>query len=130
MTRINLVPPAELTGKHLVAEYRELPRAFKLILGWQHRCQVGDPEPGLPPAYTLGKGHVRFFYNKARWLIDRQFSLILEMIRRGYEPSFRDPESLATGIDWSLQQTELWVPSSFDLLVSRTRIKERLSGTR
>ncbi|ENT03393.1 hypothetical protein C038_02848 [Brucella sp. 63/311] len=31
MTRINCIPPAELTGPHLVAEYRELPRVFALV---------------------------------------------------------------------------------------------------
>ena len=31
MTRINGIPPQELTGPHLVAEYRELPRIFALV---------------------------------------------------------------------------------------------------
>lgn len=30
MTRINCVPVRELGGKHLVAEYRELPRVYAL----------------------------------------------------------------------------------------------------
>ncbi len=30
MTRINCVPVEELSGPHLVAEYRELPRVFAL----------------------------------------------------------------------------------------------------
>jgi len=30
MTRINVIPVEELTTKHLVAEYRENPRAFAL----------------------------------------------------------------------------------------------------
>jgi len=30
MTRINCIPVTELHNKHLVAEYRELPRIFKL----------------------------------------------------------------------------------------------------
>lgn len=29
MTRINVVPVSELVDKHLVAEYRELPRIYK-----------------------------------------------------------------------------------------------------
>lgn len=31
MTRINCVAPIELTTKHLVAEYRELPRIYNLV---------------------------------------------------------------------------------------------------
>lgn len=42
MTRINLIPPSELHYKHLVAEYRELPRVFGLVRraqanGWSIR---------------------------------------------------------------------------------------------
>ena len=29
MTRINVIPPAELSDQHLIAEYRELPRVLK-----------------------------------------------------------------------------------------------------
>ncbi|MBP7000765.1 pyrimidine dimer DNA glycosylase/endonuclease V [Amaricoccus sp.] len=31
MTRINVVPPEELSRAHLVAEYRELPRVFGMV---------------------------------------------------------------------------------------------------
>lgn len=31
MTRINLLPPAQLADQHLIAEYRELPRIFTLV---------------------------------------------------------------------------------------------------
>lgn len=31
MTRINLADPSTLHSKHLLAEYRELPRVFKLV---------------------------------------------------------------------------------------------------
>lgn len=82
MTRINLVPPSALVDKHLVAEYRELPRIFKALYKYPDA-----PPTNLPDSYRLGTGHVRFFYNKAFWLFDRWTQLRDEMKRRGMEPS-------------------------------------------
>lgn len=122
MTRINCIPPQELTDRHLVAEYRELPRVFRLIRKWQERPSE------LPQSYTMGKGHVRFFYNKALWLMIRQQSLIAEMIRRGMSPQFRNANELMAGIDRSRQQESLWTPTYRDQWINRERIKERLDG--
>lgn len=92
MTRINCVPPAELCGKHLVAEYRELPRVFALV-----RAAIARRERFVHvDRYTLGKGHVRFFYTRLAWLAGRQAALIAEMVHRGYSPSFRPPALTAT----------------------------------
>jgi len=55
MTRINVVHPRELVDKHLLAEYRELPRVFALAHSWW--MQGGNPNK-LPIQYTLGEGHV------------------------------------------------------------------------
>ena len=73
MTRINLVPPSELHDKHLLAEYRELPRVFKLA----------RPCDDIPEKYCLGTGHVKFFYNKLEFLYKRQCQLCEEMKRQG-----------------------------------------------
>ena len=112
MTRINCVPPEELSGPHLVAEYRELPRVFGLI-------RKARPGPA-PSEYVLGPGHVRFFYDKAGWLLERQKSLISEMQRRGYRPSHTDPEPLAEG----LYMGE-WTPDAAALELNRQRLAER-----
>lgn len=130
MTRINCVPPEELSGKHLVAEYRELPRLFKLIVQYHDRLTDGDgpPEPDLPPAYTLGKGHVRFFYDKAQWLVERQHALVAEMLRRGYSPTHRNPELLLMDVPTYLRGH--WTPSEEAMRINRARIKERTDGQR
>lgn len=39
MTCINLVDPSTLHSKHLLAEYRELPRVFKLVEAAEKRGQ-------------------------------------------------------------------------------------------
>ncbi len=93
MTRINVVPPFELTTKHLVAEYRELPRIFTLAKRYRHPSEID-----IPPVYTLGKGHMKFFCDKLGWLVKRQQALIDEMKARGYKPQF-GVENLLDGID-------------------------------
>lgn len=87
MTRINLVPPAELEDKHLLAEYRELPRVFALAAAWDRR---GRDTP-VPPAYTLGKGHVAFFYDKLGFLRQRYALLVEEMRDRGFTVNYPEP---------------------------------------
>src|SRR5690606_39948855 len=38
--------------------------------------------------YTLGKGHMLFFYTRLGYLVRRHQDLVTEMKRRGYKPSF------------------------------------------
>lgn len=125
MTRINLIPPEELHDRHLVAEYRELPRIFALIRADDARRAAGVRTPEPPPAYVLGPGHVRFFYDKARWLLARQRLLIAEMRRRGMRPNFEAGEELLAGIEINRQLME-WAPTPAEVEINRARIEERL----
>lgn len=118
MTRINCVPPGELCGKHLVAEYRELPRVFALV-----RAAIARRErPVRADCYTLGKGHVRFFYTRLAWLTRRQAALIAEMRRRGYSPSFGAPPLDGFPPEWCGD----WVPDAEALRINRERIAARM----
>lgn len=120
MTRINCVPPAELTGKHLVAEYRELPRVFALAVAAHKRGPIVAPE-----AYTLGKGHVRFFYTRLAWLARRQAELIAEMVSRGYRPQYGAPS--LDGLPEALCND--WTPTDEAMAINRARIADRLTGS-
>lgn len=124
MTRINCVPAEELTDKHLVAEYRELPRVFTLIEKWQAR---GCPDTGVDQ-YRMGKGHVLFFYNKALWLAIRFDQLVSEMHRRGFKPQYTSQMHRVKDIGWKGQQDSLWAPKHKDVWINRQRIAERLAG--
>jgi len=129
MTRINCIPPSELVDKHLLAEYRELPRVFKLINGWVDRHKDTDchfPTQKLPQEYVLGKGHVMFFYDKGYWLYRRQQSLIKEMKLRGFNPKFTNPYLLFNSIPFTMQGD--WVPTPEAMELNRARIKERLDN--
>jgi len=120
MTRINLVPPQELSGKHLVAEYRELPRVFDLALFYYLR---GDTSP-IPTEYVLGTGHVKFFYDKLLFILKRNNDLIDEMHRRGYHTSFPKRTIEVLNMYPSSLQND-YVPTEEALALNRARIKER-----
>lgn len=125
MTRINCIPVEELHQKHLVAEYRELPRVFTLC---DKHYAAGKPMP-FQFNYTMGKGHVIFFYSKLKWLSDRYSQLIDEMKRRGYSPSFNNnfPNKFnhLPNNYWGV-----WVPTDIDKKINRDRINLRLSQMR
>ena len=119
MTRINCVPVEELSGPHLVAEYRELPRVFALAEKAAQRKHFEQP-----PAYTLGKGHVLFFYTRLGYVSRRHNELIAEMKRRDYKPSFsgirREDFPNIPDRFWGE-----WEPTEEALAINRQRIKER-----
>lgn len=111
MTRINCIPPSELTDKHLVAEYRELPRIFALA----RHCVA-------PAEYVLGTGHMTFFYDKLQYLSDRHAELVREMRHRGFTVNYPKPP---INPDSSLYGQ--WIPTKKAMALNRQRIKERLS---
>ncbi len=125
MTRINCVPAAELTGPHLVAEYRELPRIFGLVRAAIARGEKPDDRRN-PAEYLLGPGHIRFFYPRLGYLAKRQEELICEMLRRGYAPNFTNLAGLLIGIpiEWHGD----WSPSDVALALNRARLAERLQA--
>ena len=127
MTRINLVDPRTLDSRHLVAEYRELPRVFALIRADDARRAAGRTSPAPGPTYVLGKGHVRFFYDKALWLLERQKSLVAEMHRRGMHPRFQPDPALLAGIDMRRQQHG-WTPTPAEIATNQARLDARLAA--
>jgi deoxyribonuclease (pyrimidine dimer) len=122
MTRINCVDPKSLHYKHLIAEYRELPRIFTLVQAIQNKG-LGPSDLDLPLTYRLGTGHVRFFYNKLGWLKRRQKLLTKEIKRRGYKLSY-DSSTLGNGLrkDWFGD----WKPTYIDRIRNIKRINQRL----
>ncbi len=80
MTRINLgIAPRELCDQHLIAEYRELPRAWQYI-----RRGVGH----IPGPFRLGRGHVLWCAQFPGTLGLRFEALVQEMQARGFNPLY------------------------------------------
>ena len=122
MTRINCVPPSELSRQHLIAEYRELPRLYRLIARAVERGEARN-DPRNPRQYVLGKGHVRFFYDKVAWLVHRQWKIYKEMKARGYNPKFRP--SFQPAYRLPTERYRWWEPDEAALKLNRERIAER-----
>lgn len=108
MTRINTLPPELLSDKWLLAEYRELPRVSAL-----------SKYTSAPSNYTLGTGHVKFFYTLGTYLAKRFSQITTEMKRRGYTCNFEyyRPHPAGLNNDWS--------PSKKDLEVNIARLIEK-----
>lgn len=123
MTRINVVPVQSLTTKHLVAEYREimrLPRNLKTALNRKNKPFSFDE---ISDNYTMGKGHVKFFFNKMKYLESRFEQLVEEMLRRGYNPNFRDSSIFKC----SDQFYHNYEPTKEAIRINLERINERLN---
>lgn len=121
MTRINCIPVQELTTKHLVAEYREITRLPNNLAKSLSRAKPFSMSE-IPTQYTLGTGHVKYFYNKFRYLQKRFENLVEEMVRRGYNPKYRD--SSIFKVEEKFYQD--WTPDEEAMRKNRERIKERL----
>lgn len=122
MTRINVIPVQELTDQHLMAEYRELP----MVMASARRS---DPAKHvIRTAYTLNKGHVSFFYDKRKFLLDRWLDLIAELYDRGFNI---DPASRK--VRWReldrFPQSD-WKPDWAAMAINRQRIVQRIEAKR
>ncbi|MBO7696914.1 MAG: hypothetical protein J6T10_30155 [Methanobrevibacter sp.] len=112
MTRINVIPVEELSDQHLIAEYRELPRALK----WK-----GLDISNAPDKYCLGVGHIK--WGRKHWVFcfNRYKELVKEMEYRGFNPLFKEPP--LDGINTDSYGYYIATPEDYKLNIKR--IKER-----
>jgi hypothetical protein len=106
----------------LVAEYREITRLPKNLQKSLARKTKPFSLKEIPPQYTLGKGHVKYFYDKMLFLQNRFEQLVQEMLNRGYNPNFRD-SSIFIPLDKSFYND--YTPTMEAIEINRQRIKER-----
>jgi len=121
MTRINLVDPGDLSDQHLVAEYREI---FMVGPALQRSLKSKNGLTDIPKEFTLNKGHVKFFYNKGKYLHKRYKELITEMKRRGMKP---DPTRKFKTEQWPNELYKDWTPKDQDITIIRERIQQRIN---
>jgi deoxyribonuclease (pyrimidine dimer) len=116
MTRINIgIDTKLLTNKHLLAEHREIKRIPNAIKN--SRAVLKD----IPQQFCLGKGHVRFFYNKLLYLKNRYESIYKECIERNL-----NIQSYITA--WNDIPNELmqdYTPTPKDIEIIMARLIER-----
>lgn len=118
MTRINVsIPPRELIMQHLIAEHREMIRIPNTVKSGKAKIQ------GIPNKFTLGTGHVKFFYNKLLFLKNRYEAVYAECIRRGYNVKYY-------GDAWDGVPSHLmndYSPTAEDDKIIRQRIQEKVA---
>ena len=116
MTRINVgIDPEELPGKLLIAEQREITRIPNAIRSGKANLN------NLPDRFSLGEGHVRFFYDKLGYLRDRYIRLLEECRNRKYNVT--DKTSSFDGHPEELMGE--WEPAYVDRLMVETRIRSK-----
>lgn len=123
MTRINAgIPPAELSDKHLLAEHREIKRIPNTI-----KSGKADLSKPIPKEFTLGKGHVRFFYDKLKYLEYRYRDIFEECKKRGFNVT-NYIDAFYLGGSWNhliLSHWNDWKPTPEAIELIKQRIKER-----
>ena len=87
----------ELSNEHLLGENHEITMVYNLARKVQHEVIRGSKK--LPLHYTLGTGHVLFFYNKLGFISERYAEITEELRRRGYSTNPIPLEKLEEGID-------------------------------
>lgn len=122
MVRINLVDPSELTDQHLIAEHNEI---LMLCGCLQKSLNSKKGVTGIPEQFTLGKGHIKFFFDKGEYLHKRFLLLQDEMRRRGFNPKKTFPQHL-----WPSELYNDWEPTWVDIHIVEDRIQTRIGQKR
>ena len=124
MTRINVVPPSELTDQHLLAEIRELPRVFTLArkrLEKHGKLDLGD----IPSEYCLGAGHVKFFFNKLGWIRWRYDDLHDEAENREFKVKYI--HNVDKGVKLSCHYYNYHKGFNKALILNRNRLRNKIN---
>lgn len=119
MTCINLVNPNELPDQLLFIEYRGLPKVFERV---RSNLEKGKTlhDLKIPNSYKFGEGHMTFFYNKLKFLVQRQKELSEELIRRGWNISNTEIIDIS---DIPVQFQNNFIPSDDDINLSRDKLR-------
>lgn len=127
MTRINLVPPAELMDQHLFAEFREIKMIPKSLARSLRARGLDGVLKIIPPVYTLNTGHVSFFYDKGNYLFQRYEAIRQELGHRGVNfniASELDPDNVYLRNPSLLNN---YTPTVEALAIVRARIAEKIA---
>lgn len=122
MTRINLIDPAQLCDKHLMAEYRELIRIPNGVLSGTLKAAY----PDAPKEYKLGAGHIKFFVDKLVWLAGRQVRLHNELLFRGFKVEWMLWGKIAETEAYQQSFRNWYTPTQTEIQLNIDRIIERM----
>lgn len=119
MTRINAgIAVKSLTDKHLMAEHRELKRIPNVVSRGRYNLKTS------PQEFTLGKGHVSFFYTRLGYLKERYLELYAECRLRGF--NVQNYVNSWDGVPSHLMGG--YTPTEKAIQIVSERIKDRLAN--
>lgn len=125
MTRVNAdLDPRTLKRLHLLAELREITMVPAALRRSLRTIEPNDIKKNIPKKFVLSTGHVRFFYDKLTFLINRFFKLIEEMERRGFNP---DHDRIIAFAGFDDMWYNDWIPTDEDNKLIIARINERIA---
>ena len=120
MTRINCIPAEFLLDQHLLAEYNEMAMALASL----RRSKASKRPLPRRDEYTLGSGHVIFFYDKGSFLKRRYEDLKNELRVRGFNLD-EDRQ-----MEWEVYDNKYllkdWKPQLKDQLINVSRILDTI----
>lgn len=124
MTRVNAdIDPKKLHRAHLIAEIREITMVPASLRRSLRTKSIQDVLESIPDTFSLGKGHVKFFYNKIGFLQYRFTRIADEMERRSFVPDRTRIEAF-DGFD--AMWTGHWQATDDDNLIVMERITMRI----
>ncbi|AHX01077.1 putative deoxyribonuclease [Nitrincola phage 1M3-16] len=122
MTRINLIDPSLLTDQHLLAEHRETTRIPNTIKSGKAKVDKVSLAK-TPYKYTLGTGHIKYFYRKLSWLKKRYEDVTEECIRRGFNVKNIWPEGLEQDFPHLFLDRDVVTEESLKINVERVLLR-------
>ncbi|MBN2102336.1 MAG: pyrimidine dimer DNA glycosylase/endonuclease V [Candidatus Aenigmarchaeota archaeon] len=114
MVRVNIINPENLADQHLIAEYNEI----LMLISYAKRY---PDTKGIPEKFCLGKGHMKFFKDKMKYIKSRHEKIKKEMEDRGFIPK---KTINLSGIKNNLIND--WKPDEADKSVIRKRLIEKI----
>lgn len=114
MVRVNIINPKNLSDQHLIAEYLEIIMLINYI-------KKHSKQSNIPKNYALGKGHMKFFKNKLKYLKKRYELIKNEMKKRGFKTNI--------SINLAELNRELkndWKPTGKDKSIIKKRLIQKI----
>lgn len=125
MSRINCIPPSELNREMLQGEYHELPRIMNLVRSAIKRGETPNMA-NYPKSYTLGLGHVRFFYPRLKYILKRYTAIVKLCKEKNIDVKYTTLDMHGIGKEWFGD----WEPTQEDMDLNRERIMINLKRKR
>lgn len=128
MTRINsAIAVKSLTDEHLLAEHREIKRLPQCLLTSLRR----NCPPRIPKRFTLGRGHVSFFYDKMTYTFKRFREIHAECLKRGFNVTdFSENWDKLGGACGNPFYWDDYAPTETERVLLVERITERIRGSK